>query len=55
MGVGFRRVNEKKAEKDVRKGERASVATAQTGINKGRRGLGTKLTGHQGWHIYKLP
>lgn len=40
MGVSFRRVNEKKTEKDVRKGERASAETAQTGRNKGRKGVG---------------
>lgn len=42
MGVGFRTVNEQQKEKDVRKGERASVATAQTGLNKGRKGVGHK-------------
>lgn len=48
MGVGFRGVNEGGQRKDVRKGEQASVATAQTGLNKGRKGgwaqnsLGTK-------------
>lgn len=40
MGVGCRDVNEKKTKKDVRKGERASVAAAQTGRNKGRTGVG---------------
>lgn len=42
MGVGFRRICEEQKEKDVRKGELASVATAQIGLNKGRKGVGHK-------------
>lgn len=37
MGVGFRSANEDKQE-DVRKGERAAVATAHSGLNKARKG-----------------
>ena len=41
MGVELRRVNEtKKTAKGVKKGERASVATADAWQNKGRKGAG---------------
>lgn len=42
MGVGFRGVKEKHKEKDVRKGEQGSVATAHIRLNKGREGDGHK-------------
>lgn len=39
----FRRINEKKTEKNIRKGEQASVMTAQTRRNKGRNGVGQNI------------
>lgn len=41
-GCRFRKGNEEQTEKDVRKGEQASLAIAQTGLNKGRKGVGRK-------------
>lgn len=53
-GCGFQIGNKEYAEKDCRIGEQISVRKPQTGLKKGRKGVGQKLTGHRGWHIYKL-